>query len=230
MSAAGHLGDGGRLRLVLASANPDKAAEIVAILRGALDGRLELLARPAEVADVEETGDSFEENARLKARALLAATGAAAVADDSGLEVDALGGAPGVRSARYAGPVASYGDNVSRLLAELDGVADRRARFRTVALVAFPDGHELVAEGTCEGAIAPAPRGSRGFGYDPVFVADAAGGRTFGELEEDDKHALSARGQAFRRLAALLAVAEAPGDTAPVAEASPTKADEPARG
>lgn len=197
--------EGRQLRLVLASANADKAAEIATILRGALGKRLELVARPVEVPDVDETGDSFEENARLKARALLAATGTAAVADDSGLEVDALGGAPGVRSARYAGPGASYADNVGRLLAELEGVDDRRARFHTVALVVFPGGRELVAEGTCEGSITTSPRGTRGFGYDPVFLADEAGGMTFGELEEDGKHALSARGQAFRRLAALLA-------------------------
>jgi XTP/dITP diphosphohydrolase len=124
-----------------------------------------------------------------------------------------LQGAPGVRSARYAGEAASYSDNVARLLADLEGVDDRRARFRTVALVAFPGGPELVAEGVCEGTIARAPRGARGFGYDPVFLADGAGDRTFGELAEDDKHALSARGAAFRRLAELLATDPPP--TAP---------------
>lgn len=194
-----------RIRLVLASANPDKAAEIAAILRQALGDRLELVERPAHVPEVEETGETFAANARLKARALLEATATAAVADDSGLEVDALGGAPGVRSARYAGPTASYEDNVARLLDELAGVEDRRARFRTVAVVAFPDGRELVAEGVCEGLVTRRPRGSRGFGYDPVFLAEGADGRTFGELDEHDKHALSARGKAFRRLAALLA-------------------------
>lgn len=202
---AGTGATGEPLRLVVASANPDKAAEMGEILLGALPGRLELVPRPAEVPEVEETGGSFEANARLKARALLAATGLPAVADDSGLEVDALGGAPGVDSAVYAGPAASYGDNVARLLRELAGVADRRARFRTVALVAFPDGTELLAEGRCEGRVADAPRGGAGFGYDPVFLADGAAGRSFGELAPEEKHRLSARGRAFRALADLLA-------------------------
>jgi XTP/dITP diphosphohydrolase len=157
------------------------------------------------VPEVEETGETFEANARLKGTALCTATGLPAVADDSGLEVDALGGAPGVRSARYAGPAATSGDNLARLLEELDGVDDRRARFRTVALVAFPDGTELVAEGRCEGRIAEGARGGGGFGYDPVFLAEGADGRTFGELSSVDKHALSARGRAFRALAEGLA-------------------------
>lgn len=194
-----------RLRLVVASANPDKAAEIAEILEPVLAGRVELLPRPAEVPEVEEDGGSFEANARLKARALCAATGLAAVADDSGLEVDALDGAPGVDSAYFAGPSASYAENVARLLADLEGIEERQARFRTVALVAFPDGGELTAEGRCPGQVAAAPRGGGGFGYDPVFVADDAGGRTFGELAPEEKHARSARGRAFRALAAQLA-------------------------
>ncbi len=192
------------MRLVVASANPDKAAEITEILDAALPGRIELVARPGSVPEVEETGATFEMNARLKAEALCAATGLAAVADDSGLEVDALGGAPGIVSARYAGPAATYADNVARVLGELAGVTDRGARFRTVALVTFPDGREVVADGRCEGRIAEAPRGDGGFGYDPVFVADDAGGRTFAELSPPDKHARSARGRAFRALAGLL--------------------------
>lgn len=194
-----------RLRLVVASANPDKVAEIDAILHAALGASVELLARPASAAEVEETGESFLENARLKARALVAATGIAAVADDSGLEVDALGGAPGVRSARFAGPGATYGDNVARLLSALEGVVERRARFRTVALALFPDGRELVAEGVCEGEIGLEPRGAGGFGYDPVFLAEGSDGRTFAELTAEEKHAQSARGKAFRALAASLA-------------------------
>ena len=186
-------------RLILATANPDKAAEISAILAG-----WELVPRPADVAEVEETEDTLEGNARLKARALLVATGEAAVADDTGLEVDALDGAPGVFSSRYAGEHATYADNVAKLLAALDGVADRRARFRTVALAAFPDGTEIAAEGVVEGRIAERARGERGFGYDPVFIADEAADRTFAELSSDEKHAISHRGRAFRALAAKL--------------------------
>lgn len=184
---------------MLATANPDKAAEIAAILEG-----WELVPRPAGVADVEETEPTLEGNARLKARSLVSATGLPAVADDTGLEVVALDGAPGVYSARYAGPAATYADNVAKLLDALDGVTDRRARFRTVALAAFPDGSEIAASGMVEGSIALEARGSGGFGYDPVFVADAAAGRTFAQLSAADKHAISHRGAAFRALAAEL--------------------------
>jgi len=187
------------VRLVLASANPDKVAEIAAILGG-----VELLARPASVGEVEEDGLTLEDNARLKARAVMAATGEAAVADDTGLEVAALGGAPGVYSARYAGPDATYADNVAALLAALDGRSDRTARFRTVALACFPDGTEVVAEGVVDGEIAPEPRGGNGFGYDPVFAPAGAGGRTFAEMTVEEKNALSHRGRAFRALAAVL--------------------------
>jgi XTP/dITP diphosphohydrolase len=192
-------------RLVLASANPDKAAEIASILRG-----VELLPRPAGVPEVDETGATLEENARLKARALVEATGEAALADDTGLEVDALGGAPGVRSARYAGPTATYADNVAKLVAALEGSQDRRARFRTVAVACFPDGGEVVAEGWVEGEIATAPKGSGGFGYDPLFVPDGGAGRTFAQMSLEEKNAISHRGRAFRALAARLAGA-APG-------------------
>jgi XTP/dITP diphosphohydrolase len=197
----------GPLRLVLASANPDKVAEIAAVLAGALE--VELLPRPPEVPDVVEDGATLLDNARLKARALVAATGLPAVADDTGLEVDALGGVPGVYSARYAGENATYADNVTKLLAELgalpDGGGDRSARFRTVALAAFPDGSEAWAEGAVEGTVAPQPRGSGGFGYDPVFVPAAPGDRTFAEMSPDEKHAVSHRGRAFRALAEKLA-------------------------
>ncbi|MDA8358032.1 MAG: RdgB/HAM1 family non-canonical purine NTP pyrophosphatase [Actinomycetota bacterium] len=197
----------GPLRLVLATANQDKAAEIAAIL--AAVPAVELLGRPADVPDVEETGSTLVENARLKARSLVHATGQAAVADDTGLEVDALGGAPGVYSARYAGPGAGYADNVAKLLSELAGLADaggeRRARFVTVALVAFPDGREVVAEGVVDGFISSAPRGSGGFGYDPIFVPDEGGGLTFAEMPPVGKHAISHRGRAFRALADRLA-------------------------
>jgi XTP/dITP diphosphohydrolase len=188
------------LRLVLATANRDKAAEIQAILGHSV----ELVPRPESVPDVDEDAETLEGNARLKARALIDATGEAAVADDTGLEVDALGAQPGVRSARYAGPDASYADNVHKLLAALDGASNRRARFRTVAIACFPDGREVVADGVAEGTIAEAPRGARGFGYDPIFVPDNGDGRTFAEMTPLEKHALSHRGRAFRSLAALL--------------------------
>lgn len=189
---------------MLATANPDKAVEIASLL----GDRFELVPRPAEVGEVVEDADTLEGNARLKAMALCEATGEPAVADDTGLEVDAIGGAPGVRSARFAGPRATYSDNVRRLLGELDGVprGDRTARFRTVALVRWPDGREVVAEGVVEGRITDAPVGAGGFGYDPVFVPDhpAAGGRTFAQLTPADKHSIGHRGRAFGALAAAL--------------------------
>ena len=190
------------IRLVCASANPDKAAEIEALL----DGVVELVPRPAALGEVAEDADDLEGNARLKAAAVCAFAGAPAVADDTGLEVDALGGAPGVRTARYAGPGASYADNVERLLAELRDVAPARrtARFRTVALVVWPDGAELSAAGAVEGLIAVEPRGRGGFGYDPVFVPAEGDGRTFAEMSDAAKHAISHRGRAFRTLARAL--------------------------
>lgn len=190
------------IRLVCASANPDKAAEIEALL----DGVVELAPRPAALGEVAEDADDLEGNARLKAAAVCAFAGAPAVADDTGLEVDALGGAPGVRTARYAGPGASYADNVERLLAEMRDVAPARrtARFRTVALVVWPDGAELSAAGAVEGLIAVEPRGRGGFGYDPVFVPAEGDGRTFAEMSDAAKHAISHRGRAFRALARAL--------------------------
>ena len=194
------------MRLVLASANPDKVAEISAILSAAVSG-LDLAPRPADLADVDETGTTLLENARLKAAAIAAATGEAAVADDTGLAVDALDGAPGVYSSRFAGVDATYADNVAKLLRELDGIApDRRtARFETVALVRWPDGREVAATGAVQGVISTEARGEGGFGYDPVFVPDEGDGRTFAELRPEEKHALSHRGRAFRALAAELA-------------------------
>jgi XTP/dITP diphosphohydrolase len=191
------------LRLVCASANPDKAAEIAAILGPAI----ELVPRPADVPDVVEDADTLEGNARLKARAMCAATGQPAVADDTGLEVEALGGAPGVRTARFAGEGATYRDNVVALLdalVELPEPEQRRARFRTVALARWPDGREVVAEGAVDGVIALGPSGDNGFGYDPVFVPLDGDGRTFAEMTSDEKHARSHRGRAFRALAAAL--------------------------
>ena len=194
------------MRLVCASANPHKVAEIAAILA---DCGLELLPRPESVPEVAEDADTLEGNARLKALALAAATGMPAVADDTGLEVDALDGAPGVRSARYAGERAIDAENVDRLLSELAGRGavglERSARFRTVVVLRWPDGHEVIAEGTCEGMITDDRRGLGGFGYDPVFAPADADGRTFAELSAEEKHAVSHRGRALRALADALA-------------------------
>jgi XTP/dITP diphosphohydrolase len=192
------------MRLVCASANPDKVAEIRAVL-GALG--IELLPRPDGVPDVVEDAPTLEGNARLKAVALCDATGQPAIADDTGLEVDALGGAPGVFSARFAGDDATYADNVIKLLDALSDLPDpeeRLARFCTVALVRFPDGRELSAAGWVDGVIALGPRGTNGFGYDPVFEPIEAEGRTFAELTAGEKNAISHRGRALRALAELL--------------------------
>jgi len=193
------------VRLVLATANPHKALELAAILDG-----FEVVPRPTDLPEVEETDATLEGNALLKARAVRAATGEASVADDTGLEVAALGGAPGVYSARYAGPGATYADNMAALLDALERAgarepARRRARFRTVGVVAFPGGEELVAEGRVDGTIAAEPRGEAGFGYDPLFVPDGGDGRTFAEMTGEEKQAVSHRARAFTALAAALA-------------------------
>ena len=184
--------------LVCASANPNKYSEISQILSGVVN----LIPRPAEIPEVVEDADTLEGNARLKAIAVRMATGCAAVADDTGLEVDALGGAPGIFSARYAGEDASYEDNVSKLLESMREVTgeERSARFRTVALVAWQDGTESIAEGIVEGAIADRPSGAGGFGYDSVFIPTAGGGKTFAEMGDEEKNAISHRGAAFRSL------------------------------
>jgi XTP/dITP diphosphohydrolase len=188
------------VRFVLATANPDKAAEI----RDILGAGFELLPRPSTIDDVDETGSTLVENARLKARVLVEATGMPAVADDTGLEVEALDGAPGVYSARFAGEGATYAENVAKLLSELGGCTGRAARFRTVALAMWPDGREVVAEGEVKGTIARSPRGDGGFGYDPVFIPDDGEGRTFAEMSPSEKHAVSHRGRAFVSLATAL--------------------------
>ena len=190
-------------RLVCASANPDKVREIEEIL---LDCGVALEPRPAEIADVEENADTLEGNARLKASAIAAATGCAALADDTGLEVDALGGEPGVRSARYAGEPSDAEANIEKLLNELRAVGattvqQRQARFRTVVLVQWPDGSETVAMGAVEGHIAIERIGDGGFGYDPIFIPDEGNGRTFAQMSADEKHSMSHRGRALRTLA-----------------------------
>jgi XTP/dITP diphosphohydrolase len=192
---------------VLATANPDKAREIVALLAQAAPD-VELEGRPADVPDVEEVGDTLEDNARMKAVALTAATELPAIADDTGLHVDALGGAPGVHTARYAGNNATYADNVDKLLDALAGVPPekRTARFATVAVARWPDGLEVAALGEVEGVITPDARGDGGFGYDPVFVPLDGDGRTFAEMSDQEKHAYSHRARAFGTLAQGLRV------------------------
>jgi XTP/dITP diphosphohydrolase len=193
VSAAGHH----RPRtLVCASANASKVAEIAGVLGGAI----ELLPRPADIADVVEDAGTLIGNARLKAAAIAAGSGLPGLADDTGLEVAALGGLPGVDTATYAGPSASDEDNWTKLLADLDGSTDRRARFRTIAMVVWPDSDELYAEGTCDGEIVSAPRGTAGFGYDSVFVPAGGDGRTFAEMTRAEKQAISHRGKAFAAL------------------------------
>jgi len=194
------------VRFVLASMNRDKARELLELLD--LPGiELVSLADLPGAQAPEESGATLEENARLKARAALAFSGLPAIADDTGLEVEALGGRPGVHAARYAGPQASYADNVAKLLGELAGVpAGRRgARFRTAIVVGWPDGVEIGAEGTLEGRITAAPRGAGGFGYDPVFEVEDRG-RTLAELTAAEKNALSHRARAVRSLAPLIRI------------------------
>jgi XTP/dITP diphosphohydrolase len=196
-------------QFVCASANPDKVAEIASLL----DGLVELLPRPAHVPDVVEDAPTLRGNARLKATAICRATAHAAISDDTGLEVDALGGAPGVHTARFAGVGCSYADNRAKMLLQLLGVpvSSRTARFKTVAMAVWPDGRELAVEGVCEGSIAEHERGDRGFGYDSVFIPADGDGRTFSEMSEADKNALSHRGRAFRALVAALSADAARG-------------------
>ena len=188
------------MRVVCASANPHKVAEISDLVKNLV----ELVGRPKELADVVEDADTLIENARLKATAVCLATNLPALADDTGLEVDALNGQPGVFTARFAGAGATDAQNRSKLLNLLVGVTNRTARFRTIALLRMPDGLEIICEGVCEGSIAPAETGDRGFGYDSVFVPAASDGRTFAQMSIDEKHKFSHRGNAFRLLATRL--------------------------
>ena len=190
------------LRVACASANPHKVAEIVDLMGGVVD----LLPRPSDLGEVVEDAVTLEGNARLKAIAVCIATELAALADDTGLEVDALDGAPGVITARFAGEGATDAQNRQKMLVELEGidVPQRTARFRTVALLRFPDGREIVAHGVCEGSIAVHEIGDRGFGYDALFIPADGDGRTFAQMTIDEKHELSHRGKAFRALAQML--------------------------
>lgn len=195
-------------RVVVATGNAGKMAEIRAALAFP---EWEFVSVPdlGGWDEPAETGVTFEENARIKARAARALFGGAALADDSGLEVDALGGAPGVRSSRYAGDDASDAENNARLLMALDDVpaAERSARFRCAMVFLDEDGTETVADGRCEGSIGMRPAGEGGFGYDPLFLPEAASGRTMAELGMAEKNAISHRGAALRALREALAKA-----------------------
>ena len=212
--------------IYIATANPDKLKEMRVILGKELDSGVEIRLRPLELKDTEETADTLEGNARLKAQEVLEYVLAEAeispqphnsvesgteplkdvlaIADDTGLEVKALGGQPGVRTARYAGENATYADNLKKLLVEMDSVEDRSACFRSVVTAVFADGRELMAEGKVAGQISRQARGDGGFGYDPVFIPDSTAPKTFAELPPEQKDSLSHRGSALRQLAAML--------------------------
>ena len=193
------------MKVVLASQNKHKLAEIQAIL-SRFDMELVLQSELGLHIDVEETGASFEENSMLKARAVVEATGLPAIADDSGLCVDVLGGAPGIYSARYGAPeCVTDRDRLNHLLENLRGVRseERTARFVCVITLLRPDGSSLIARGSCEGLITFEPRGEDGFGYDPVFYVPAMG-CTFAQMGAERKNAISHRANALMRLERML--------------------------
>ncbi len=193
-----------RFTLLIATNNPHKAAEFRRLLAGA-DADLVTPADAGVALDVPETGATFAENARIKARAFRSASGLPSLADDSGIAVDALGGRPGVHSARYGGDALDDAGRVRLLLSEMDGVPEeeRACRFHAVLAFAAPDGSEETAEGVCEGRLALQPSGANGFGYDPVFFLPEFG-RTMAELAPEEKDAVSHRGRAARRMLPLL--------------------------
>ena len=202
------------LEIHCASANPDKVREIEDLFREHLGDTVALLPRPTEVPDVDENADTLIGNARLKAQAIVDTTGKPAVADDTGLFVDALPGELGVRTARYASDRPEhandpYGANRQKLLESLESQEcltpeSRRARFVTVAVVMWPDGRELAVEGECRGTIALTERGEHGFGFDPLFMPDEFPDQTFAELGDDVKNRISHRARAFQELARKL--------------------------
>lgn len=186
-------------RLVIASHNQGKVIEIAELLRPfAVDI---VSAAALGLPEPEETGDSFIANAALKAHAASQACGLPALADDSGLAVYALGGAPGIYSARWAGESRDFAKAMARVEAELEGQSDRRARFHCALALTWPYGHEELVEGTVDGVLVWPPRGDRGFGYDPIFLPQGHD-LTFGEMAPDEKHAISHRASAFRQLVA----------------------------
>ena len=191
------------MRFAIASRNPGKVREIQQIFAGA---GIEWVSEDTDHLwpEVEETGASYLDNALLKARAIATASGSAVLADDSGIEADALGGGPGVRSARFAGPRATDEENLQLLIDTIAATDVRGARYRCVAVAAWPDGREAHVEATCEGVLITDRRGSGGFGYDPIFVPVESDGRTMAELSAEEKDAISHRGKAFRGLREVL--------------------------
>ena len=186
-------------QILVATGNAGKIRELEELLAG-LPLVLRGLKEFPEIAEVEETGASFEENARLKATGYALQTGFRTLADDSGLEVDALSGAPGVFSARYAGENAGDAENIAKLLKELGANANRRARFVCLMAIGSENGEiEFTAKGVCEGIIAANPSGANGFGYDPIFIPDGFD-RTFAEISAGEKHKISHRGRAMKKI------------------------------
>jgi len=193
-------------RLAIASRNAHKLRELGRVCADWPVGWVTVETHDGEWPDVDEPHETYRENALAKAREVAAALEVPAIADDSGIEVDALDGGPGPRSARFAGETATDAENLAKLVETIAGISpDRRtARYRCVAAIAWPDGSDLVAEGVCEGTLVPEPRGRGGFGYDPAFVP-AGSARTMAELADEEKDAIGHRGRAFRALRALLA-------------------------
>lgn len=195
-----------KLEMVLATRNAGKAAELQALLRARYGAKITLLTL-SEIGfkgDIEETGQTFAENALLKARAAAAASGKIGLGDDSGLVVPALGGAPGIYSARYAGEHGNDEKNNAMLLQNLSGKTDRRAFFECVLACALPNGENFTVSGRCEGIILESPRGRNGFGYDPLFYVPGLG-KTLAEMSGEEKNAISHRGAAVRQFVAAFA-------------------------
>ncbi|MFN4218675.1 MAG: RdgB/HAM1 family non-canonical purine NTP pyrophosphatase [Candidatus Bipolaricaulia bacterium] len=188
--------------LLLGTKNTNKIREITTILSDVPNVKF-LTFRECPFSDVSEDGKTFAENARKKATEICAQTGLPVLAEDSGLEVYALGGAPGVESARFAGAHKDSRANMAKLLELLKDKEDRRARFRCVVVLVFPDGRELLSEGVLEGQIAPAPRGTGGFGYDPVFIPKGYA-QTLAELGPEIKNRISHRRRALEGLKAYI--------------------------
>ena len=195
-----------KLEMVLATRNAGKAAELQALLRARYGAKITLLTL-SEIGfegDIEETGQTFAENALLKARAAAAASGKIGLGDDSGLVVPALRGAPGIYSARYAGEHGNDEKNNAMLLQNLSGKTDRRAFFECVLACALPNGENFTVSGRCEGVILESPRGRNGFGYDPLFYVPGLG-KTLAEMSGEEKNAISHRGAAVRQFVAAFA-------------------------
>lgn len=190
------------MKILFATANRGKLREAAEVLGPGFE-----IVSPLDLGiteDIPETGSTLQENSLQKAQYIFDRTGLPCFADDTGLEVDALGGAPGIYSARYAGPGHDSEANMDKLLAELTTLDDRRARFRTVVTLILADGQPRFFEGVCEGSIAREKSGCGGFGYDPVFLPDAYPGRTLAEVSEEEKNAVSHRGKAIRAMAEWL--------------------------